>query len=153
MEYYSAVIKEHIRISPNEVDEPRACYTEWSQSEREKYHILMHIYVHLERWYWWTYLQGSNGDAHMENRLVDTVWEGDGWTNWDSSMETYTLPYLKQRASGNLLYDVGSSNQGLCDNLEGWDGVESGREVLEGGDIYIPMADSCWCMAETNTIL
>ena len=58
-------------------------------------------------------------------------------------METYTLPYLKQRASGNLLYDVGSSNQGLCDNLEGWDGVESGREVLEGGDIYIPMADSC----------
>ena len=58
-------------------------------------------------------------------------------------METYTLPYLKQRASGNLLYDVGSSNQGLCDNLEGWAGVESGREVLEGGDICIPMADSC----------
>ena len=28
-----------------------------------------------------------------------------------------------------------------------------GREVLEGGDICIPMADSCWCMAETNTIL
>jgi len=24
----------------------------------------------------------------------------------------------------------------LCGNLEGWDGVESGREVQEGGDIY-----------------
>ena len=32
----------------------------------------------------------------------------------------------------------------LCDNLEGWDGMGDGREVPEGGDIYIPMADS-WC--------
>ena len=28
--------KEHIWVSPNEVDEPRAYYTEWSKSEREK---------------------------------------------------------------------------------------------------------------------
>ena len=32
--------------------------------------------------------------------------------------------------------------QGLCDNLEGWDGRD-GREVLEGGDICVPMDDSC----------
>ena len=32
---------------------------------------------------------------------------------------------------------------GLCINLEGWDGEEDGREVQEGGDIYIPTADSC----------
>ena len=25
----------------------------------------------------------------------------------------------------------------LCDNLEGWDGKEGGREVQEGGDIYL----------------
>ena len=31
----------------------------------------------------------------------------------------------------------------LCDNLEGWDGVGSGREVQEGGNICIPMIDSC----------
>ena len=30
----------------------------------------------------------------------------------------------------------------LCDNLEGWDGVEGGREVQEEGDICIHMADS-----------
>ena len=41
----------------------------------------------------------------------------------------------------------------LYDNLEGWDEVGGGREVQEGGDIYGLMADSCWCMAETNTIL
>ena len=37
--------------------------------------------------------------------------------------------------------------QGLCINLEGWDGREMGgrfkREVQKGGDIRIPMADSC----------
>ena len=40
---------------------------------------------------------------------------------------------------------------------EGWDGpskgVEGWREVQEGGDIGMPMSDSCRCMAETNTIL
>ena len=39
--------------------------------------------------------------------------------------------------SENLLYDAGSSNQVLCDNLERWDGVGGGREVQEGGDIYL----------------
>ena len=41
----------------------------------------------------------------------------------------------------------------FCDNLEGGDGVGCGREVPEGGDICIPMTDSCLCMAETNTTL
>ena len=36
--------KECIWVSSNEVDEPRAYYTEWSQKEKNKYHILIHIY-------------------------------------------------------------------------------------------------------------
>ena len=32
---------------------------------------------------------------------------------------------------------------GVCDDLEGWDGMRVGKEVQEGGDIHIPMADSC----------
>ena len=39
----------------------------------------------------------------------------------------------------------------LCGNLEGWDGVGEGKEVQEGGNMCILMADSCWCTAETNT--
>ena len=31
--------------------------------------------------------------------------------------------------------------QGLCINLEGWDGETDGREVQEGEDIGIPTAD------------
>ena len=36
--------KECIWVSFNEVDELRACYTEWSKSEKGKYHVLTHIY-------------------------------------------------------------------------------------------------------------
>ena len=42
----------------------------------------------------------------------------------------------------SLLYDAGSSNLVLCDNLEGWDGMAGGREVQEAGDICISMSVS-----------
>ena len=32
--------------------------------------------------------------------------------------------------------------QGLCINLEGWDGAGDGRQVQKRGDVCIPMADS-----------
>ena len=44
-------------------------------------------------------------------------------------MKTYTLPYVKWVASGNLLSDTASLNLVLCDNQEGLDG--GGR--WEGG--------------------
>ena len=44
--------------------------------------------------------------------------------SWESDIEIYTLPFGKQKASGNWLYDAGSANLLLCDNLEvlGWGG-------------------------------
>ena len=98
------------------------------------------------------YLQGSNGDSYIANRLVDTGQEGEGGANWESSIETYTLPYIKLDSQWNLLYDPGSSNLMLCDNLE-WGGVEGRREVHAWGDMRTHMADSCWCMSETKTML
>ena len=56
-------------------------------------------------------MQGSNGDADIENRLVDTVHEGYGGTNRENRIKAYILPYVKQIASGNLLCDAGSSTQ------------------------------------------
>jgi len=32
-------------------------------------------------------------------------------------------------------------------------GEGNGRGVQKGGDICIPMADSCWCLAGNNKIL
>ena len=42
-----------------------------------------------------------------------------------------------------ICYKTQGTQTGLCDNLEGWDGEGDGREVQEGGAIYIPIADSC----------
>ena len=42
---------------------------------------------------------------------------------------------------------------GPCIHLEGWDGEGDRREVQKGGDICIPMADSCRSLRENNKIL
>ena len=87
MEYCSAAKREHVWVNANEVDEPVAHYTEWNKSERPILYINAYIW-NLERRYWWTYLQGSRGDADIENKLLDTAWEREGGMIWESSIET-----------------------------------------------------------------
>ena len=36
---------------------------------------------------------------------------------------------------------------------EEWDGKGGGREVLEGGDMGVPVADSYWCVTKKHKIL
>ena len=115
--------------------------SEVSQKEKDKYHILIHIYG----------IQKDDTDeiifrAAMEKQIQRTgIWsqgggrKEKGGTNGDSDMETYTLPQVKQIANGNLLYDSGNSNQGSVTTYRGG----MGWEVQEGGDICIPMADPC----------
>ena len=88
--------KEWNRVVCSDVDGPGVCHTEWCKSEREKQILYINAYIwNLEKWYWWTYLQGSSGDADIENRLADTVGEEEGGTNLESSIETYTLPSVR----------------------------------------------------------
>ena len=58
-----------------------------------------------------------------------------------SNTETY-ITICKIESQRELLYGSGNSNR-LYINLEGWDGEGDGREGQKGGDICIPMADSC----------
>ena len=57
-------------------------------------------------------------------------------------METYITIYKidSQREFAVCLREL---KQGLCINLEGWGGEGDGRQVQEGGDICISMADAC----------
>ena len=59
-----------------------------------------------------------------------------------SNMETYTS-ICKIDSQREFAVWRRKPKQGLCINLEGWDGEEDGREVQKEGDICIPMADSC----------
>ena len=91
MEHHSHK-KERIWVSGSEVNEPRHCYREWNKSEREKQISYINAYVwNLEKWYWWIYMQGKNGDKDVEDGLVVKVWEGEGGVNLESNVDMYTL--------------------------------------------------------------
>ena len=59
-----------------------------------------------------------------------------------SNMETYITVY-KIDSQREFAVWLRKLKQGLCINLEGWDGERDGREFQKGGDICIPMTDSC----------
>ena len=42
---------------------------------------------------------------------------------------------------------------GALYQTRGWDGEGDGRQFQTGGDIYIPVADSCWGLTENSRIL
>ena len=59
-----------------------------------------------------------------------------------SNMETY-ITICKIYSQQEFTVWLRKLKQGLCINLERWDGEGDGREVQKGGDLCIPMADSC----------
>ena len=75
--------------------------------------------------------------------------KGAGGTNGKSNIDMYVLLCVKQVTSGKLLYSTGTPVWHYVMT----EGVECGeeREAQEGGDLCT--ADSCCCMAETNTTL
>ena len=113
----------------------------------------------------WGRRGGMNGESSLENPMDRGAWWAAVYgvaqsrirLKWlgSSGTETCTLPYAEQIASGNLLHDTGHSNPVFCDNEAGKMGWKvAGRLKKEGTwDICTPIVDSCWCMAETNTIL
>ena len=70
----------------------------------------------------------------------------------ESNMETY-ITVCKIDSLWEFAVYLRELKQGLCINLEVWFGQGDGRKVQEGGDICIPMADSCSGLTENNKIL
>ena len=62
-------------------------------------------------------------------------------------METYTTICKIDSQQGFAVW-LRKLKQGLCINLEGWNGEMDGREFQKVGDICIPMADSCWSLTK-----
>ena len=70
-------------------------------------------------------LQGSSGDADVENRLADTERKGVGGTNGKSNTDIYILLCVKQITSGKLLYSTGTP---------AWHSVMAERGGMRGGE-------------------
>ena len=80
---------------------------------------------HMQRKYYWSTL-GRKSNINMENRHVDKRGDGEGGTDWESSIDIYTLPCVKQIASGKLLYSTGSS--AWCSEMTKMGGMDGGKE-------------------------
>ena len=76
----------------------------------------------------------------------------EGEKTWESGIDIYTLPLVKYTASGNLLYNTGSSAQHSVMTKSDRIKAGGGRKAQEGGDICILIAYPRCCVAETNTL-
>ena len=66
---------------------------------------------------------------------------GEGEVYGMSNMETY-ITICKIVSQRKFAVWLRKLKQGLCFNLEGWDGAGDGRKVQKEGGICISMADS-----------
>ena len=95
--------------------------------------------------------------TQWRNRQREQTYEhrerwGEGEMYGESDMETY-ITIWKIDSQWKFAVRLRKLKQGLCINLEGWDGKGDGKEVQEGGDISILLADAYWCLTENNKIL
>ena len=67
--------------------------------------------------------------------------EREGGMYGERNMETY-ITVCKIESQREFAGWLRKLKQGLCINLEEWNGEGDGREFQKGGDICIPMADS-----------
>ena len=146
VEYYSAIKNVCIWVRSNKVNELRACYTEWSKSEKEKQISSINAYIwNLERWYWWIYLQGGNGDTDIENRLTDTSRgrkeKGDEQREQHGNRDTAVCNTDSQWEFAAWPREL---QLRLCNNLEGWEGV-AGSFQRAGTYIHLRLIhDDIW---------
>ena len=117
------------------MDEPTTYYIEWSESERERLILYSNVNIrNLEKWYWRIYLQGSNGETDIENRLTD-VGRGEARVRRMERV-TWKLTICKIESPWEFAVWLRKLKQELCIILEGRDGAEMGRRFKRGGYMY-----------------
>ena len=97
-------------------------------------------------------MQNRKRDTDVQNRLLDSVGEGEGGMFRENSIRTCILSRVKQITSPGWMHETHA--QDWCTGKTQRDQVE--REVGGGigmGNTCKSMADSCQCMAKTITIL
>ena len=97
-------------------------------------------------------MQNRKRDTDIQNRLLDSVGEGEGGMFQDNSIETCMLSGVKEITSPGWMHET--SARTWCTGKTQRDRVE--REVGGGiamGNTFKSMANSSQCMTKTTTIL
>ena len=135
IEYYSAIKKECIWISSNEVDETGAYYTEWSKSERETPVQCINAYIWNSEKTVMLYSRQQKRHKHKEQTLDGgRRWDG---LIWEKSTEACILPYVKQMTSASSMHEAGHPKPAPpWDNPEGRGREGAGRGFRMRGHMY-----------------
>ena len=97
-------------------------------------------------------MQHRKRDTDVQNRILDSVGEGEGGMFRENSIKTCILSRVKQITSPDWMHET--SARAWCTEKTQRDRVQ--REVGGGigmGNTCKSMADSCQCMTKTTTIL
>ena len=97
-------------------------------------------------------MQNRKRDRDVQNRLLDSVGDGEGGMFQENSIETHILSRVKHITSSGCMHET--SARTWCTGKTQRDRVE--REVGGGirvGNTCKSMADSCQCMTKTTIIL
>ena len=97
-------------------------------------------------------MQNRKRDTDVQNKLWDSVGEGEGGMFRENSIETSILSRVKQITSPGWMHEI--SARGWCTGKTLRDGMR--REAGGGvgmGSTCKSMADSYQCMAKPTTIL
>ena len=144
-------------INCRDVDEPRACHSEWSKPEREKQILYIRACVwNPEKRHCWNYLQGRNRGAGMANGHVGIGWGKGGQQDLRERRWRICRAHVGQTASGSFCVTRGAQLSSLPGAPWGPSGVGwgyGGREAQDRRHICIPTADSLCCIIETNATL
>ena len=81
-------------------------------------------------------------NRHREEAYGHGERGGEGEMYGKSNMETY-IAICEIDSQWEFAVWLRKLKRGLCIDLEEWDGEGDGTEVQKGGDICIPMTDSC----------
>ena len=97
-------------------------------------------------------MQNRKRDTDVQNRLLDSVGEGEGGIFQENNIETCILSRVKQITSPGGMHET--SAQAWCTGKTQRNWLESGVGGGIGmGNTCKSMADSCQCMTKTTTIL
>ena len=97
-------------------------------------------------------MQNRKRDTDVQNRLLDSVGEGEGGMFQENNIKTCILSRVKQITSPGGMHETSARSWSTGKTQRDW--VD--REVGEGigmGNTCKSMAHSCQCMTKPTTIL
>ena len=97
-------------------------------------------------------MRDSKRDTDVQNRLFDSVGEGEGRMIWENGIETCIISYKKRIASLGSVQDTGCLGLVHWGDTDGWCG-EGGRRGVQEWELMYTHGRFMLMYGKANTVL